>query len=53
MAQMASKWFSLHQRICVSDKISYGPTVFQEILQKLCYAWEICLIWPRSLKGHN
>ena len=50
---MSTKLSMLRQRMCVSEEVRYCPTVFRELLQKLCYAWETWLIWTRSLKGHN
>ena len=42
---MTSELSLLCQRICVGEEVTSLFMVFQETLQKLCYVWEIQLIW--------
>ena len=37
---MTSKDFCYVNECVYAKKLRYCPTVFQEILQKLCYVWE-------------
>ena len=50
---MTSKWFLLCQRMCVSDEVTLLSNSKSRNFKKLCYASQIWLIWPKSLKVHN